>query len=60
MFRLFSILWSLAFFVLAGSAIVVVLTMGRFGTVPILIAAGLGAVVALPVAWVLARRLMSE
>lgn len=51
MFRLASILYSLIGTTLAGTAMIAVLTAG-FGTLlPIVIAAAIGAVVALPVTW---------
>jgi predicted PurR-regulated permease PerM len=57
MFRLASVLYSLIGTTLAGSFVVVALTMGRDTLVPILVAAALGAVVALPVSWLVARKL---
>ena len=55
--RLMMILYSMIGTALAGSAIVVVLTMG-YGTLwPILLAAAAGAVLALPVSWLVAREI---
>lgn len=54
--RLFAIMWTLAFTVLAGSAIVAVLTAGRIDLYSILAAAGVGAALAVPVAWIVAKR----
>lgn len=51
MIRLFSIIYTLAFTVLAGSAIVAVLVMNRVDLSAILLAVALGAIAALPVAW---------
>jgi hypothetical protein len=57
MFRLASVLYSLIGTTLAGSFIVVALTMGYDTLVPILVAAGGGALIALPASWLVARRL---
>lgn len=57
MLRLFFVIYTLAGVTLAGSAIVAALTMGLVGATPIIIAAAIGALAALPVAWVIARRL---
>lgn len=56
MFRLFSILYTLAATVLAGSAVVAALTMNLFDLKSIVLAALAGAALAIPVAWVIARR----
>ncbi len=42
---------------LAGSAMVVALTLGYGTLVPLLVSAAIGAVVALPISWVVAKRL---
>lgn len=57
MFRLFSLLFSLISTTLAGSAVIAVLTMGVDRLQPILIAAAFGALVALPVTYVVTRAL---
>ena len=44
---------------LAGSAIIVALTLGFTSLAPILIAGGLGFLVAFPVSWIVARKLSS-
>lgn len=59
MLRLFFVIYTLAATVLAGSAVVAVLTMQMPGARPIILAALLGAVAAVPVAWGIARRLMA-
>ena len=59
MLRLFFLMYALAATVLAGSAIVAVLTMQMQGARPIIVAAALGAIVAIPVAWTIARRLLA-
>lgn len=56
MFRLLSILYTLAATVLAGSAVVAALTLGLFDVKSIVLAVLLGAAAAIPVAWVIARR----
>ncbi len=57
MTRLMLILFSMASTTLMGIAIVIALTMGLDTLQPILVAAALGFVVAIPVSWLLARRL---
>lgn len=58
MLRLASILYSIIATTLAGIGIIAVLAAG-FGTLtPILIAAAVGAVIALPVSWVVARQII--
>lgn len=60
MSRLFLIIYTLAGPTLAGSAVVAALTMGLTTGRPIVLAAALGALVALPVAWVVARQIDSQ
>lgn len=60
MSRLFMILYSMIGTALAGSAIVVALTMGMVTLKGIVVAAVLGAVVAVPVAWLVARQIAGE
>jgi predicted PurR-regulated permease PerM len=57
MTRLMLILFSMASTTLMGIAIVIALTMGMDTLQPILVAAALGFVAAIPVSWLLARRL---
>ncbi|WP_413870452.1 CTP synthetase [Albidovulum sp.] len=57
MFRLFLILYTLAATVLAGSAIIAALTMNHFDVRSIIVAALAGVVVAVPVAWTIAKKL---
>ncbi|MBN7784651.1 hypothetical protein JYP51_06955 [Ponticoccus gilvus] len=59
MIRLASILYTLISTSLAGTAVIAVLVAGYDTLLPILIAATLGFVAALPVAWLVARRLYS-
>lgn len=55
MFRLAGILYSLIATTLAGTAMVAVLTAGFDTLVPIVAAAAVGAVVAVPVTWFIAK-----
>lgn len=57
MIRLASVLYSLIGTTLAGSFVVVALTTGRDTLAPILVSAALGAVIAIPVSWIIARKL---
>ncbi|MEN9061967.1 MULTISPECIES: CTP synthetase [Ponticoccus] len=59
MLRLAGILYTLISTSLAGTAVIAVLVAGYDTLLPILIAAALGFVAALPVAWLVARRLYS-
>ena len=52
--RLTMILYSMIATAMAGSGVIAVLTMGYSTLWPILIAAAVGAVLALPVAWAVA------
>jgi hypothetical protein len=60
MLRLAMILYSLIGTTLAGSAVIAALTMGYDTLQPILIAAALGAVLAVPATLVVARKLVAE
>jgi hypothetical protein len=55
--RLFLLLYSLAATAMAGTGVIVVLTLGMVGLSPILIAAAMGVGLAVPVAWLLSREL---
>ncbi|HZG29734.1 hypothetical protein SAMN05421890_3654 [Ensifer adhaerens] len=57
MFRLIAILYVLVATVLAGIAVTAVLSLGHFGRSDIALSALAGAVVALPVAWIVGKRL---
>ncbi|QYK41251.1 MAG: CTP synthetase [Paracoccaceae bacterium] len=57
MTRLLMVIYSMASVTLAGSLVVVALATGHDTLQPILVAAILGFVVALPVSWLVARRL---
>lgn len=60
MIRLAALIYIFVGVTLAGSLIVAALTMNMFDTRSIVIAAVVGFVAALPVAWVLARKLREE
>ncbi|WP_170560919.1 hypothetical protein [Ruegeria atlantica] len=57
MIRLASILYTLIATALAGSAVVAVLSAGLMSTVAIVSAAAAGSVAAIPVSWLIAKRL---
>ena len=57
MTRLTLVLFSMISTSLVGTAIVVALTMGMDTLTPILIAAGVGFVLAVPAGWLLARQI---
>lgn len=57
MARLFGILYSIGGTSLSGSAMAIALTLGQDRLQPIVISAGAGALVAIPICWVVARRL---
>ena len=59
MTRLTLILFSMISTSLMGTALVVALTMGMDTLTPILIAAALGFVLAIPVSWLVARQMAS-
>lgn len=59
MLRLASILYSIVGTSLAGAAIVAVLTMGMTGPMHIIGAAAVGAVLALPVSYLVARAMLT-
>ena len=58
MMRLASILFSLISTTLAGTAVIAVLVAGYDTLVPILAAAATGVVLALPVTWVVAKKMV--
>ena len=57
--RLFMLIFIVCASTLAGVLVIAVLTLGMVDARSILIGAGLGAVLALPVSWVVARKLAS-
>ncbi|MCA0042846.1 CTP synthetase [Celeribacter litoreus] len=58
--RLAGILFSLISTTLMGTFVVVALTMGKDTLQPILIAAAIGFVVAIPVTWFVSKRITEE
>jgi hypothetical protein len=60
MLRLASILYSLIGTTLAGTLVIAALTMGYDTLQPILIAAGVGGVVAFPVTWLVAKGIVEN
>ncbi|MBU0642567.1 MAG: CTP synthetase [Alphaproteobacteria bacterium] len=60
MTRLAGILFSLISTTLMGVAIVVALTIGKDTLQPILIAAAIGFVVAIPVTWIISKKITEE
>lgn len=57
MSRLTMVLFSIASVTLMGIGVVVALVLGHYRLEPIVISAAIGLVAALPVSWLLARRL---
>lgn len=57
MFRIALLFFSMIATTLAGSAMIVALTMGYDTLAPILVAAAAGLVVAFPVTWIIARQI---
>lgn len=55
--RLFMLLLSIAMGTMAGIGVIIVLVLGHVGVWPIVIGAGAGALLALPVSWLVARRI---
>mgnify|MGYP001772865622 FL=1 len=60
MTRLAGILFSLISTTLMGVAIVVALTIGKDTLQPILIAAAIGFVIAIPVTWIISKKITEE
>jgi hypothetical protein len=59
MLRLAALIYSIAGTALAGAGVVAVLSIGLYDVPSILLGAGVGAVLALPVSWMIARRLQT-
>lgn len=55
--RLMMVLYSMIATAMAGTGVIVVLTMGQVALWPIVGAAAVGAVLALPVSWFVARQI---
>ncbi len=60
MFRLASMLYSIIATSLAGAGVIAVLTAGYDTLIPILVAAGIGAIIAIPVADLIAREITRQ
>lgn len=60
MFRLATVLYSLIGTTLAGSFLVAALTMGMDTMEPIVVAAGVGALLAVPVSWFVAKKIVES
>jgi predicted PurR-regulated permease PerM len=60
MFRIALLLFSMIATTLAGSAVIVALTIGQDTAGPILTAAASGFLLAIPVTWLVARRLAAR
>ncbi len=58
MFRLASILYSIVATTLSGIGVIAVLSAGYDTVMPIIISAAIGAVVALPVSYLVAKKIM--
>jgi hypothetical protein len=59
MLRLATLLYAIVGSTLAGIGVVVVLTMGRYDVPSILVGAAVGAVLAVPASWMVARAIQS-
>ena len=57
MFRLMSLLYSIVGTTLAGIGVVAAVTMNRYDVQSIVVSAAIGAIIALPVCWMIARKL---
>ena len=60
MLRLASILYTLISTTLAGTGVIAVLVAGYDTLIPILIAAGVGGVIAVPISWAVAKTLYGD
>lgn len=60
MFRLATLLYSLIATTLAGIAVIAVLTAGYGTLMPIVSSAAIGALVAIPVSWLVARAIVNN
>ena len=57
MFRLATMLFTIIGSTLAGSAVVAILVAGYTTSIPILIAAGVGLLVGIPVTWIITKKI---
>jgi len=60
MFRLATMLFTIIGSTLAGSAVVAILVAGYTTLVPILIAAGVGLLVGIPVTWIITKKIYTN
>lgn len=60
MFRLAAILFSMISTTVAGIAVIVVLSMGYDTMMPILISAGAGFLVSIPITWIIAKQITAK
>jgi len=60
MFRLATMLFTIIGSTLAGSAVVAILVAGYTTLVPILIAAGVGLLVGIPVTWIITKKIYAN
>lgn len=60
MFRLFSLMYSIAGSTCAGIAVVIALVIGQDTLQPILMWAAAGAIVGVPVSWIVAKMLIEN
>lgn len=57
--RIFMLLLSISVGTLAGIGVIIALTMGYYSWKPMLVAAAIGAVGAIPISWLVARRIQA-
>lgn len=55
--RLFLLMFTIASTALAGAGVIAVLSAGFVGVTPILLGAGIGVVLALPVSWLISQKI---
>lgn len=60
MSRLFLLLLTIVMGTMAGIGVIIVLVLGHFGTVPIIGAAAAGAVLSIPLTWIIARKIKTN
>lgn len=58
MFRVFSLIFSIAGATCAGIGVVIALVIGQDTLMPILVSAGLGALVGVAASWIVAKKLL--
>ncbi len=55
--RLFLLMFTISSTALAGVGVIAVLSAGLVGLTPILVAAGIGVLVSMPVSWIISQKL---